>query len=134
MANTKEVLYLVNRPANVPIHKGAAVWIDRAIDLVKDHAGKILLRGDTDFSLTANFDRWSKEVDFIFGMDAHAKLVERAEELPETSWKEFHRPAKYIVKTQERPETAVRLMLALGRELADHLRSANAAVGRLADQ
>jgi SulP family sulfate permease len=35
---------------------------------------------------------------------------------------------------QESPETAVRLVLALGRELADHLRSANASVGRLADQ
>lgn len=104
LSNTKEVLYLVNRPANVPSHKGAAVWIDRAIDLVKDRAGKILLRGDTDFSLTANFDRWSKEVDFIFGMDAHAKLVERSEELPEASWKEFQRPAKYIVKTKERPK------------------------------
>ena len=104
LANTKEVLYLVNRPANVPSHKGAAVWIDRAIDLVKDHAGKILLRGDTDFSLTANFDRWSKEVDFIFGMDAHPKLVERAGDLPEASWKEFQRPAKYTVKTKERPK------------------------------
>jgi hypothetical protein len=102
LANTKEVLYLVNRPANVPSHKGAAAWIDRAIDLVKDHAGKILLRGDTDFSLTANFDRWSKDADFIFGMDAHTKLVERAEELPEASWKEFQRPPKYMAKTERR--------------------------------
>jgi hypothetical protein len=104
LANTKEVLYLVNRPANVPSHKGAAVWIDRAINLVKDHAGKILLRGDTDFSLTANFDRWSKDADFVFGMDAHAKLVERAEELPEASWKKFQRPTKHTVKTKERPK------------------------------
>jgi hypothetical protein len=104
LANTKEVLYLVNRPANVPSHKGAAAWIDRAIDLVKDHAGKILLRGDTDFSLTANFDRWSKGVDFIFGMDAHPKLVDRAEELPDSAWRDFQRPAKYTVKTKNRPK------------------------------
>jgi len=95
LANTKEVLYLENRPANVPSHTGAAVWIDKAIDLVKDHAERILLRGDTDFSLTANFDRWSKEADFIFGMDAHPTLVGRAEQLPGSAWKDFQRPAKY---------------------------------------
>lgn len=40
-------------------------WIDRAIGLVKPHAVKVCLRGDTDFSLTENFDRWAKEVDFV---------------------------------------------------------------------
>ena len=34
LANTKEVLYLVNRPGNAPSHAGAATWIDKAIDLV----------------------------------------------------------------------------------------------------
>ena len=106
LANTKEVLYLVNRPGNVPSHQGAAVWIDRAIALVKGSAGKILLRGDTDFSLTAHFDRWSKEVDFIFGMDAHPKLVQRAEGLPEGAWEAFERPAKDRVKTQGRQKAA----------------------------
>ena len=38
LANTKEVLYLVNRPGNAPSHQGAAEWIDRAIDLVAPHA------------------------------------------------------------------------------------------------
>ena len=102
LANTKEVLYLVNRPANVPSHTGSAVWVDRAIDLVKDQAGRILLRGDTDFSLTINFDRWSKDADFIFGMDAKAMLVERATQLPETAWKDLQRSAKYVVKTEKR--------------------------------
>ena len=32
LANTKEVLYLVNRSGNVPSHDGAAEWIDRAIE------------------------------------------------------------------------------------------------------
>jgi len=32
LANTKEVLYLVNRPGNAPSHQGAATWIDKAID------------------------------------------------------------------------------------------------------
>ena len=28
LANTREVLYVVNRPGNVPSHTEAAVWID----------------------------------------------------------------------------------------------------------
>lgn len=102
LANTKEVLYIVNRPGNVTSHHGAAEWIDRAIDLVVLHAKKICLRGDTDFSLTRNFDRWAERVDFLFGMDACKGLVRRAEELAEEDWKELKRKPKYEVKTEER--------------------------------
>ena len=102
MANTKEVLYLVNRPGNMPSHAGAAEWIDRAIGLVKPHAVKVCLRGDMDFSLTENFDRWAKEVDFIWGMDARGCLIKRAEELTAQEWKVLERKPKYEVKTQER--------------------------------
>jgi DDE family transposase len=43
LANTREVLYVVNRPGNVVSHEGCVAWIDRAIDLVApvcraDHA------------------------------------------------------------------------------------------------
>lgn len=91
LANTKEVLYLVNRPGNVSSHEGATPWIDRAIALVQPHARSICLRGDTDFSLTAEFDRWSEQVDFIFGMDASPALVKRAEELKEEQWQPLDR-------------------------------------------
>jgi len=88
LANTKEVLYLVNRPANVASHDGAAGWIDRAIALVQPHAGKICLRGDTDFSQTAHLDGWHEAgVEFIFGMDAHPKLVGLAQGLDEAHWR-----------------------------------------------
>src|ERR1039457_4433880 len=71
LANTKEVLYLINRPGNVASHEGAAPWIDRAIALVQPTAGQIHLRGDTDFSLTWKFDQWDEAgVTFNFGMDA----------------------------------------------------------------
>ena len=70
LANTKEVLYVVNRPGNASSHQGAAPWIDAALALVKPHAGRVCLRGDTDFLLTGHFDHWAKDVDFIFGMDA----------------------------------------------------------------
>ncbi len=106
LANTKEVLYLVNRPGNVPSHVGAAAWIDRAIDLVEPRSKRTCLRGDTDFSLTDNFDRWAERVDFIFGMDASSALVNRAEDLPDAAWEELRRLAKYEVKTEprQRPE------------------------------
>lgn len=102
LANTKEVLYIVNRSGNVASHQGCAEWIDRAIKLVEPHAGKICLRGDTAFSLTANFDRWAEKVDFVFGMDAYAGLVKRAESIGEREWKELKRKPKYEVETQER--------------------------------
>jgi hypothetical protein len=102
LANTKEVLYLVNRPGNVPSHDGAAEWIDKAIDLVSPHCTRILLRGDTDFSLTAHFDRWAAQVDFVFGMDACAGFVARAEALEEARWAALERQPKYAVRTKER--------------------------------
>jgi hypothetical protein len=86
LANTKEVLFLVNRSGNAPSHCGAAAWIDKAIELVLPHAERVCLRGDTDFSLTANFDRWAEQVDFVFGMDANAALRSRAEALDEARW------------------------------------------------
>ncbi|MEY8015719.1 IS1380 family transposase [Mycobacterium sp. HUMS_12744610] len=83
LANTKEVLYLVNRPGNAPSHAGAAAWIDKAIDLVAPHAQRVCVRGDTDFSLTAHFDDWAQRVDFVFGMDCNTALRSRAEALTE---------------------------------------------------
>ena len=102
LANTNEVLYLVNRSGNVPSHDGAAVWIDKAIELVTPHAKKVLLRGDTDFSLTRHFDRWSEEVDFVFGMDACRPFVARAEDLEEGCWTPLEREPRYQVLTKER--------------------------------
>lgn len=93
LANTNEVLYLVNRPGNAPSHQDAAGWIDKAIDLVAPHAERVCLRGDTDFSLTAQFDRWASRVDFVFGMDNTAALRTRAEALEEGCWSRLERPA-----------------------------------------
>ena len=100
LAGTKEVLYLVNRPGNAPSHAGAAEWIDKAIELVAPHAERVCLRGDTDFSLTAHFDRWAKKVDFLFGMDSTAALRSRAEALDESDWTRLERPAPYQAPTE----------------------------------
>jgi hypothetical protein len=102
LANTKEVLYLVNRPGNRPSCDGAAEWMDRAIDLAEPVFKKIRVRGDTDFSLTSNFDRWDEKVHFVFGYDAKPNLVQMADALAESQWKPLERPARYEVKTEPR--------------------------------
>jgi hypothetical protein len=103
LANTNEVLYLVNRPGNVVSHEGCVPWIDRAIELVRPHAGKITLRGDTDFTLTGELDRWDKEgVQFLFGMDAHPKVVGLAEALPQEAWTPLERLPRYEIATRPR--------------------------------
>lgn len=99
LANTRELLYLVNRPGNAPSHLGAAGWIDRAIELVCPHASRVCLRGDTDFSLTAHLDRWAQTVDFVFGMDNTAALRAHAEALEEKAWTRLKRPAPYETTT-----------------------------------
>src|SRR5512133_1862133 len=106
LANTKEVLYLVNRPGNAPSHDGAGPWIDRAIALVKPHAGQVHLRGDTDFSLTGKFDEWDQAgVTFNLGMDASAKLVALAQSLSEAQWRGLVRGEPEIkTEPRERPE------------------------------
>lgn len=106
LANTNEVLYLVNRPGNVPSHDGFVPWLDRAIELVRPHARRVFVRGDTDFSHTAHFDRWTGSgVDFLFGMDASPALVKVAEGLAAAAWRGLGRTEREIKTTpRERPE------------------------------
>ncbi len=99
VANTKEVLYLVNRPGNVPSHTDAAPWIDRAIEEVLPYAERVCVRGDTDFSLTKHFDGWAEKVDFLFGMDANTALCGRAEALGDTAWQRLERGPRYETLT-----------------------------------
>lgn len=99
LANTREVLYLVNRPGNAPSHADAPAWIDKAITLLAPHATRVCLRGDTDFALTAHFDRWAEQVDFVLGTDNIAALRTRADALPETAWTRLQRRPPYQTKT-----------------------------------
>jgi len=103
LANTREPLYLVNRPGNTPSAKDAAPWIDRAIARLEKKFEKILLRGDTDYSQSEHLDGWdARGVQFIFGFDAGSKLVGLAEALPAAAWSPLARRPKYKVKTRER--------------------------------
>ena len=104
LANTQEPLFVVNRPGNRPSHDDAVYWIDQAIVLTRQ-AGfrRIVVRGDTDFAATGEFDRWDQAgVLFYFGLDAMPNLKETAENLPESAWKPLARPLPYEVATQPR--------------------------------
>jgi hypothetical protein len=103
LANTKEVLYLVNRPGNHTSQQDSGAWMDRAIALVKPVAGQVTLRGDTDFTHTAKLDGWDDQgVKFIFGLDAHAKAVGLADGLAGAAWARLARPARYEIRTEPR--------------------------------
>jgi len=105
LANTGEVLGLVNRSGNRPSHEGAAAEVDRALAVCfRGGFRQALLRGDTDFSQTQHLDRWDADprVRFLFGYDATPNLKGMAEHLPDRSWRPLERPAPYEVKTQPR--------------------------------
>jgi hypothetical protein len=105
LANTGEVLSLVNRSGNRPSHEGAAAEVDRCLTVCfRGGFRRVLLRGDTDFSQTEHLDRWNadRRIQFIFGYDSHANLVEIADKLPPLAWQKLERPARYVVQTQRR--------------------------------
>jgi hypothetical protein len=115
LANTREPLYLLNRPGNRPSHEDAAEYLERAIVLCREAGFKsILMRGDTDFSQTAYLDGWDDLRDernkryalFLFGIDAMPNLAAKAEALDDSAWKPLQRPARYEVATEPRRKPA----------------------------
>jgi hypothetical protein len=108
LANTGEVMRLVNRSGNRPSHEGAAARLDESIALCRAAGFRsIRLRGDTDFSQTKFLDDWDDQgVKFCFGLDAIAQREILADDLPDSAYQPLKRPAKYDVKTtpRKRPE------------------------------
>ena len=104
LANTQEPLYQGLSGANRPSYEGVIPLYDRSIELCRQAGfSDILLRGDTDFSLTTEFDRWDADgVRFVFGYDAKANLVKAAEDQPEDLYHELAAKAERQIKTQAR--------------------------------
>jgi len=102
LEQTREALYLINRSGNAPSHLDSAQWIDRSLDLVSDTFEEVWIRGDTDFSLTAHFDKWDERCKFVFGIDARKNLLSIADTIPKEQWETLERKLKYKVKTKKR--------------------------------
>jgi hypothetical protein len=105
LANTGEVLSVVNRSGNRPSQEGAAAQVDRSLGVCfRGGFRRALLRGDTKFAQTEHLDRWADDprVRFIFGYEAAPKLKAIADDLPARAWKPLRRPARYAVKTRPR--------------------------------
>lgn len=103
-ANTNEPLYIVNRSGNRTSHEGVVPYFDKAVSLCRNAGFRdVLLRGDTDFSLTTEFDRWTDDgVRFVFGFDAIEKAVAWAESAPEGMYQELVKRAEREIKTRRR--------------------------------
>jgi Transposase DDE domain group 1 len=105
LANTGEVLSIVNRSGNRPSYDGAVREVNRSLMLCLEAGFRlVLLRGDTDFSQTEHLDGWHAmgSVRFIFGYNAMPNLKGIADDLPDSAWRKLNRPAHYQVKTQPR--------------------------------
>jgi hypothetical protein len=105
LANTGEVLSIVNRSGNRPSHEGAAEEADRCMEVCfRGGFRRVLLRGDTDFSQTTHLDRWDADgrIGFIFGYDAMQNLRDCAEDLAADAWQKLERPGRPEPKSGRR--------------------------------
>lgn len=100
LENTREPLYIENRPASTHSSVNASYWLEKSIALVKPHFKSVWLRGDTAYGLSEYFDRWHDDgVNFVLGYPAEHHLVERAEHTG--AWRTLRRPIREP-KTQSR--------------------------------
>ena len=107
LANTGEPLFLLNRSGNKTSHQNAVKYINKAIALCKK-AGfkKILLRGDSDFSLTEHFSCWEKwGVKFVFGYNAMPNMKALANNIPDEMYSELirHTENNFAGKSRQKP-------------------------------
>lgn len=111
LANTGEPLFIENRSGNRASHVGVVPLFDQAIALCRRAGFKdILLRGDTAFSITPEFDRWTNDgVRFIFGYDARKQITAWADGAPDELYRELVQRAEREILTapRARPENVV---------------------------
>lgn len=104
LANTQEVLRIVNRSGNRPSEEGAAKQINQVVALCRCAGFRtVVARGDTAFSQTEYLDGWAADgLTFYFGYDAAPNLQKIAENLAESEWRPLKRSPKYQAKTEPR--------------------------------
>jgi len=109
LANTNEPLFIVNRSGNRPSHEGAPQVLTEAVELCRS-AGftDVLLRGDTDFSMTAHLDAWHDDgVRFVFGYASNKSFENRAEAMPDVEYEGLVRKAELLFEARD-PKPAER--------------------------
>ncbi len=89
-------------------HGGVIPLYDQAIALCRRGGFQyILLRGDTDFSLTTEFDRWDADgVRFVFGYAAKANMVRQAAGVSGQLYHDLAAKAEWAIKTAPRRRPA----------------------------
>ena len=105
LANTGEVLSVVNRSGNRPSQEGAATQVERVLEVCfRGGFQQVLLRGDSKFAQTEHLDGWDDDprVRFLFGYEAMPNLKAIAADLPACAWRPLQRPARYTVQTKPR--------------------------------
>jgi Transposase DDE domain group 1 len=105
LANSGEVLRVINRSGNRPSQEGAAEQVDQVVALCfRGGFGRVLLRGDTKFSQSERLDGWDEDprIRFLFGYEAMPNVKALADDLPASAWQPLFRPCRYEVKTQPR--------------------------------
>jgi len=110
LANTGEPLFIVNRSGNRPSHEGAPHALDHAITLCRG-AGfdDVLLRGDTDFTMSQHLDRWDDDgVRFVFGYDANPSFVERARNVHPNEYEQLVRAADRAFGSERQKQPRVK--------------------------
>jgi hypothetical protein len=94
--NTGTHLYLVNRSGNKTFDSKVSDWIDKSIETVKDNFKNIYIRGDSEFCLTEDFDKWNKIGNFFtFSYKCLNTLVYKALLLPGNKWRRLWREKKH---------------------------------------
>ena len=115
LANTKEVLAIVNRSGSVHSAHNAAEYLNKAIWTCKMGGFKrIRMRGDCKFSQTEYLDGWDAiGVRFQFGYEAKANLKEIADNLALSARKKLTRalPKKKTNETRTKPSNVKRQII-----------------------
>ena len=109
LANTREVLSIVNRPGNRPSHEGGGALVDQALAVCFRGGFRralSVLRGDTEFSQSEHFGPLGRRCACILS-SASRRLTNlkaiAADLTARASWRPLQRPARCGVKTSPRP-------------------------------
>lgn len=100
LAETGECLRMINRSGNVPSARGVRHELRELTPMLQDHFDQVYWRGDSKFceSKTVNLaDEFG--VRFAFVKEAHAKVKEIANSVPEGDWRQFH---AHLSRTRKR--------------------------------